>query len=254
MDVTRKPFQGVYNIIRFNWHFYVLAIAFLLLLLAAIKMIDSSFAIFGWVAFYLILSSISISLFASFYIYDLSGLYKLNWLDGLLHKDNSTILNIHAGFDETSGLLHTKYKPCKLIVFDFYNPAFHTEISIKRARKVYPPYPGTKKMSTNYLPVENDSIYTSFAILAAHEIRKEDERMLFFKELNRITKKDGQIVVVEHLQDVANFLAYNIGFFHFHTKATWLKTFSAAGLRVQKEIKITPFITTFILQKNGSTP
>ena len=254
MGVTRKPFQGVYNIIRFNWHFYVLAIAFLLLLLAAIKMIDSSFAIFGWVAFYLILSSISISLFASFYIYDLSGLYKLNWLDGLLHKDYSTILNIHAGFDETSGLLHSKYKPSKLIVFDFYNPAFHTEISIKRARKVYPPYPGTKKMSTNYLPVENDSIDTSFAILAAHEIRKEDERILFFKELNRITKKDGQIVVVEHLQDVANFLAYNIGFFHFHTKATWLKTFSAAGLRVQKEIKITPFITTFILQKNGSTP
>ena len=254
MDVTRKPFQGVYNIIRFNWHFYVLAIAFLLLLLPAIKMVDSSFAIFGWVAFYLILSTISISLFASFYIYDLSGLYKLNWLDGLLHKDNSTILNIHAGFDETSGLLHTKYKPCKLIVFDFYNPAFHTEISIKRARKVYPPYPGTKKVSTNYFPVENDSIDTSFAILAAHEIRREDERILFFKELNRITKKDGQIVVVEHLQDVANFLAYNIGFFHFHTKTTWLKTFSDAGLQVQKEIKITPFITTFILQKNGSTP
>ena len=77
---------------------------------------------------------------------------------------------------------------------------------------------------------------------------------MFFKELNRITKNDGQIVVVEHLQDVANFLAYNIGFFHFHTKATWLKTLYAAGLRVQKEIKITPFITTFILQKNGNTP
>ncbi len=253
MDVIRKPFQGVYNIIRFNWHFYVLAIAFLLLLFLINKMANPSFALFGWVAFYLILSSICMSLFASFYIYDLSGLYKLNWLDSLPIKDNSTILNIHAGFDETSVLLQTKYKPSKMMVFDFYNPDLHTEISIKRARKVYPPYPGTKKISTSCLPLDSHSIDTTFTILAAHEIRKEDERILFFKELKRITKSDGQIVVTEHLQDIPNFLAYNIGFYHFHTKSTWLKTFSAAGLSVQKEIKITPFISTFILQKNGST-
>ncbi len=64
--------------------------------------------------------------------------------------------------------------------------------------------------------------------------------------------KTGKIIVTEHLQDRANFLAYNIGFFHFHSRTTWLNTFQSAGLNVADEIKVTPFITTFILDKNGT--
>ena len=33
MAVARKPFQGVSNIIRFNWHFYLLALVMVSLLL-----------------------------------------------------------------------------------------------------------------------------------------------------------------------------------------------------------------------------
>jgi hypothetical protein len=47
-------------------------------------------------------------------------------------------------------------------------------------------------------------------------------------------------------------MAYNFGFFHFHSKNTWLKTFHRSGLTITNEIKITPFITTFILDKNGT--
>ena len=59
-------------------------------------------------------------------------------------------------------------------------------------------------------------------------------------------------IVTEHLRNTINFLAYNIGFFHFHAKATWLKTFESAGFRVTEEIKISAFITTFTLDKNGT--
>ena len=92
-----------------------------------------------------------------------------------------------------------------------------------------------------------------FVILAAHEIREEQERIQFFKELRRIVKSKGSIYITEHLRDIPNFLAYNIGFFHFYTRSTWLKTFQKAALNVEKEIKITPFISTFILSKNGSS-
>ena len=61
----------------------------------------------------------------------------------------------------------------------------------------------------------------------------------------------GQVIVTEHLRDTANFIAYNIGFLHFHSKETWLQTFRNAGFKVFQEIKITPFISTFILTKNG---
>lgn len=90
-------------------------------------------------------------------------------------------------------------------------------------------------------------------ILSAHEIRNEIERIELFKELNRVIKLNGQIYVTEHLRDFPNFLAYNIGFFHFHTKSSWLKTFNDANLKIRQEIKLTPFISTFILYKNGNT-
>ena len=56
---------------------------------------------------------------------------------------------------------------------------------------------------------------------------------------------------MEHQRDVYNFLAYNIGFFHFLSATTWKQTFAGAGLSESRTIKITPFITTFILAKNG---
>src|SRR5690606_25188876 len=93
----------------------------------------------------------------------------------------------------------------------------------------------------------------SIAIFSAHEIRNEKERVQFFKELNRTTKPTGQVLVTEHLRDWKNFLVYTIGFLHFYSRKTWLRTFEQADLTVKQEIKTTPFITTFILEKNGNT-
>jgi ubiquinone/menaquinone biosynthesis C-methylase UbiE len=78
--------------------------------------------------------------------------------------------------------------------------------------------------------------------------------MLFFKEINRVTKPNGQLFVTEHHRDFYNFLAYNIGFFHFHTFQTWSKTFKNSGFIIKDKIKTTAFVTTYILEKNGNTP
>lgn len=247
----RKPFQGVWNIIRFNWQFYVLAIVSTVVLFLLRNNFSTALRATSDILMVVIIGSTSISLLVSCYIYDFSNLYKLSWLDNLLTKGNGKIVNINAGFDETSNLLKSKFANSELVVFDFYDPAKHTEVSIKRARKAYPPFPNTQQVKTNHLPLQDNSTEKVFAILSVHEIRNDDERNSFFMELRRALTATGQIIVTEHLQDTANFLAYNIGFFHFHSKTTWLNTFHNAGLRVTSEIKITPFITTFILDKNG---
>jgi SAM-dependent methyltransferase len=252
MDKMRKPFQGVWNILRFNWQFYVLAIISTIVLLLLRNNFNAALRAASDILVVLIIGSTLISLAVSSYIYDFSDLYNLSWLDKLPIKGNGKIVNINAGFDETSNLLKIKFANSELVVFDFYDPAKHTEISIKRARKAYPPFPNTQKIETNHLPLPDNSTEKVFAILSAHEIRNDDERNSFFKELRRALTATGQIIVTEHLRDAANLLAYNIGFFHFHTKTTWLTTFRNAGLRVTSEIKITPFITTFILDKNGT--
>lgn len=253
METLRKPFQGVFNIIRFNWHFYALSLGFALLLIFSIEFLNPPYQFFAFAFLTGVFVTTLVSLFVSFYIYDLSALYELDWLGNSEDSEKLKIVNINAGFDETSALLKCKFRNCELVVFDFYDPAQHTEVSIKRARKAYPPYPNTQTVKTDHFPLADHSVDKVFAILSVHEIRGATERGLFFKELHRILKPSGEIIVTEHLRDPANFLAYNIGFLHFHSKASWFRTFSTSGLSLRKELKITPFISTFILEKNGTT-
>jgi len=252
MEKIRKPFQGVWNIICFNWQFYVLAILATVFLFLFGHYLNGVLRTISDILVLAIIGSTTISLVVSCYIYDFSELYKLSWLDNLLPIGKGKIVNINAGFDETSQLLKSKFADSELVVLDFYDPVKHTEVSIKRARKAYPPYPNTRQVQTNALPLQNDSAENIFLVLSAHEIRNNNERIFFFKELRRAISATGQIIVTEHLRDTANFMAYNIGFLHFHSKSTWLNTFHLAGLSIVCEIKITPFITTFILDKNGT--
>ena len=200
----------------------------------------------------LIISSTLISLFVSLYIYDLSGLYEFKWLSELSVPANCKIVNINAGFDETSALLQQRFADADLDVYDFYDPLKHTEVSIKRAREAYLPFEGTRAISTSKLPLPDNRADYIFLIFSAHEIRNEEERTVFFNELNRVLKPGGKIILLEHLRDVSNFCAYNIGFFHFLSKSSWHNTFKHSDLRVLQENKFTPFITRFMLEKNGS--
>lgn len=251
MDPVRKPFQGVWNIIRFNWHFYVLAGALVLLLCLTAIASTLSLQPFLYIACFLIVLSTTLSLLASLYVYDLSGLYRLDWIQP--QGTERLIVNINAGFDETSHLLQAKFSGAELMALDFYDPEKHTEVSIQRARKAYPPFPGTIPITTTGLPLADHSADIIFVILSAHEIRNPIERGRFFKALARAIKPTGQIYVTEHLRDFPNFLVYNIGCFHFYSKRSWLNTFNDAGLSLQQEIKLTPFISTFILNTHGTT-
>jgi SAM-dependent methyltransferase len=244
--VIRKPFQGLVNILKFNWHFYALAgmvILFLFLLRN-----DLPFFIPVWLIL-LPVAAMIVSLAVSHYVYDNSELYSLDWIEGHEIPKEAVIINVHAGFDETSALLKRKFPLASLRVFDFYDADKHTEVSIARARKAYPPYPGTEPVITTRLPVNSASVDLAFCIMAAHEIRNEGERIVFLNELTRALKPGGMIYVVEHLRDLTNFLAFTFGFFHFYSRDQWLRNFSEAGLALKKEKKLTPFVSVFVLQK-----
>ncbi|MEM8900128.1 MAG: class I SAM-dependent methyltransferase [Bacteroidota bacterium] len=251
METTRSPFLGVINIIRFNWHFYLVALVGLGIVSFLLPFLPGPlYTIAKWGSI-LGVVSLLITLMVSCYVYDASDLYQLNFLPTSSLK---SILNIHAGFDEISPILKSKFPNGKLTICDFFNPELHTEVSIKRARKAYPPSANTIKVETNSLPFADNSFDIIVAFLSAHEIRDEKERVTFFRELKRVSTPEGQIIVTEHLRDLPNFLAYNMGFFHFHAKSVWENTFKQAGLRLGEEIKTTPFISTFILSHHGNTP
>lgn len=250
MGVKRNSFQGVWNIICFNWHFYLAGVSVTLLLCLSEEILPApmQLLVVGAAAFSLL--ALLTSLLVSFYVYDFSDLYSLNWLSNC---ENKKVLNVNAGFDETSEIITNKFPNVKLTICDFYNSEKHTELSIKRARRAYPPSHSTIQVATEKMPFHENAFDYVIGILSVHEIRDENERANFFKELNRITKPGGQIFVTEHLRDLNNFLAYTIGFFHFQSRKQWLKAFESANLKVIGEVKTTPFITTFILCNHGDT-
>jgi SAM-dependent methyltransferase len=107
-------------------------------------------------------------------------------------------------------------------------------------------------IATGNVPLPASSADFIFLILAAHEIRDNSERVMFFTQLCNSLRPDGRIIVVEHQRDLFNFLAYNFGFFHFLPTAVWLNNFKKSGLLVETTANHTPFLKIFILKKNGT--
>ena len=246
MDITRKPFQGVLNILNFNRHFYYYGIAVLIAILGLLYFLNfpSIFSILIILGF---AYGLLMPLIVSAYVYDFSHYYSLEWLEEFI-KDSERPMkaaNINAGFDETSYLIKDKYKEADLSVFDFYDSSSHTEPAIIRARKVSLIYPNTQEISTDAIPLQDHSCDYVFLLSAAHEIRDFGEKVQFLKECKRICKADGKIIMVEHLRDFPNFLAFTIGFNHFFSKKVWKNAFTAAGFTTIKEVKFTPFMSIF---------
>lgn len=242
----RRKFQGVLNILSFNRHFYFLGVGFLLLSLTSSFFIEWPPFLF-WFIIVAFLYGLIIPLIISAYVYDFSGFYEFNWLQDVIDdfKAVKQITNINAGFDETSFIIESKFPQADLRVFDFYNAKRHTEAAIKRARKVSLIYPNTQSIASNSIPLNDRSVDLVFLLSAVHEIRSQNEKILFLKECHRICKPGGNVIMVEHLRDFPNFAAFSVGFTHFFSKSVWKKAFDGAGFNFFEEKKFTPFMSVF---------
>ena len=246
MEIERKKFQGVLNILSFNRHFYVIGFSVLFL-------ICISYIIFPWptTLFWLIIGAfiygLTMPLIVSAYVYDFSGYYNFDWLKKLKTNllETNQIVNINAGFDETSFILKKTLPNANLQVFDFYNADQHTEPAIIRARKVSLVYPNTTQIKSNNIPVHDKTVDIVFLLSAAHEIRSDVERQNFLRECLRICKPGGKVIMIEHLRDMPNFFAFTFGVTHFFSKKTWKQSFKKSGFTSITETKFTPFMYIF---------
>ncbi len=246
MEMKRRKFQGVLNILSFNRHFYVIGLGIIAVFFASGLLIHWPDAFF-WLIIAAFLYGFIMPLIVSAYVYDFSGYYHLHWLNSIItdYKNENLIVNINAGFDETSFIIKNKFPQADLKVFDFYDMKRHTEPAIKRARKVSLVYPDTQQIASNSIPLKDGSADIVFLLSAVHEIRSNEEKVRFLKECYRICKSDGKVIMVEHLRDFPNLLAFTVGFTHFFSRSVWKKAFELAGFCSFKEIKFTPFMSIF---------
>jgi SAM-dependent methyltransferase len=242
----RRKFQGVLNILSFNRHFYIAGLAILAGLIASYFFIEWADILF-WAIITAFLYGLIMPLLVSAYVYDYSGYYNFHWLKNVVRADEriKSIVTINAGFDETSFIIKDSFPQSELKVFDFYDAERHTEPAIKRARKVSLTYPGTQQIASDSIPLKDNTADIVFLLSAAHEIRSTEERIEFLKECHRLCKPGGQLIMVEHLRDFPNFLAFSVGFAHFFSRAAWKKALNRAGFASCHETKFTPFMSIF---------
>ena len=251
MIAARGPFQGVTQIIRYNWPYYFFALL----------LVGAGVAVALWAALpapftWIILLGTGLTAFwsmtsilVSFYIYDVSPLYRWEWLAGLLNPSPRNWVNLHAGLDETTEAVRLLFPASQGRTFDIYDPLKMSERSIERARSSAKKGPSGNNADFRGLPIADSECDAAFLIFSAHEIRDWTDRLRFFNELHRILKPDGTLVLVEHLRDVWNFAAYGPGFRHFYARAEWTRVAEEVGLSVQSERSITPFVRCFVFSK-----
>ncbi|KNB60238.1 class I SAM-dependent methyltransferase [Chryseobacterium sp. Hurlbut01] len=247
MEIKRKKFQGVLNILSFNRHFYIFGIAVLAIIVISHQIFRWSDIMF-WIIIISFLYGLIMPLLVSAYVYDFSGYYNFKWLKKCKIDESEVkqILNINAGFDETSFIIKNNFPNADLNVFDFYDAERHTEPAIVRARKVSLVYPNTQQMKSNSMEISDHSVDLIFLLSAVHEIRLNEEKIQFLKECHRVCKPNGKVIMVEHLRDLPNFFAFSVGFTHFFSRKTWKNAFKNSGFTTFEEVKFTPFMSIFI--------
>jgi len=245
---ARGNFQGMLTIARFNWPLYGAALAVLIASGGGIFLLTGLFKILSAIAFACVAYFIFVSLGVSHLVYDCSDLYHWSWLEcALKGGPMRQAIFCHSGFDETSTELREKFSNVQWSILDHYDPERMTEPSIHRARALFPPTTDTLACNYDAWPVAVESADFVFALLAIHELRTETERTAWFSEARRCLRKGGCVVLVEHMRDAANFLAFGAGFLHFHSCASWRRCWESAGLRSVDQFSVTPFVQVFIL-------
>jgi SAM-dependent methyltransferase len=245
---VRRPYQGVAQILVFNWRMYAGTAAAVGLALAAWPLaglwIRAAMLTFVVPAAFWIVASISVS----YYVYDRSGLYDFSWLHHGLAATPRRWINIHAGLDETSELLNEVFAGAEGTTVDIFDEGTMTEVSIHEARKRTRSTTAIKARY-NALPFEDARFDAAFLVFAAHELRKHEQRVRLFREVARVLSARGALVLIEHIRDAWNFGAFGPGALHFFSRRAWLKAVREAGFVVASEFTRTPFVRVLILRR-----
>jgi len=251
--MTQSPgrFAGVVKIVRFNVQFYILSVAgvtaaILLVLFMRLPAWLEVMVLCGAAATAFWTLS---SLLVSWYVYDHAGVTRWQWLRHTIPVPAHRWANIHAGLDESTSALRQLFPGTEGSVVDIYNPGEMTEPSIARARRIHPATEPFLQGNYDAIPLADNDCEAVFLLFAAHEVRAARRRTQLFRETARVLRAGGYVVLVEHLRDWNNFLAFGPGFLHFHSRPSWLHSIHDAGFHIEAECHITPFVECFVLRR-----
>ncbi len=249
----RGRFQGVINIVRFNAPTYVAAGAVVVVGVAAAIVgglvgSDAVVVVGAVAAVAAVVLSVG-SLSGSYLAYDASDLYSWACLDDVVGADVTHIAHVHTGLDESTNGLRARFPHVDVVVYDASDVAAQPEPSIARARRIVPLHADTVAVGLGPLPATGIDLI--LLPMAAHEVRDDDARARWLRALSSSLSPGGKVVLIEHLRDVENTVAFHVGVLHFLSARTWRRTFANAGLDVVDERAVAPLLRRFVLLRSA---
>jgi SAM-dependent methyltransferase len=185
------------------------------------------------------------------WMFDRSELLSGMWLREEVTQTPRRWVQINAGLEETTLPVSDVFPEAEGTTLDLFDPATMTEPAVTRARQQRADKAAIFAQPES-LPVEDGWTDLIVVTLAAHEIRSGPRRERLFQELRRIVSPAGTVIVVEHLRDLADALAFGPGIMHFFPRAEWLRLGRLAGLKIERERPITPFVRVFVYRPDGN--
>lgn len=233
--------SGALRIFRYNWPIYVGTIGGALVLATmggGLGKIGAGIAV-GWAAW---------SLIVSYSIYDRSSLVSGTWIPPLLPSNVDAWASVDVGLDAEVMLDAVLPGRC-LAYLDIYDGARAGAGSVDRARHLTPRAHAPIPCPLDALPLHDESCDLVAIVFSAHEVQRAEDRDRLFLEARRALRPKGRLLLVEHLRDLPNFLAFGPGFLHFKSRNEWLRVARSANLSVVMEKRVTPWVGIFVLEK-----
>lgn len=245
--MTRQ--NGAMRIFLYNWPIYVgtWMVALLVVLLVPTVWPSASWPTAALAGTALVWSLLSLGI--SSYIYDWSALVSGCWVPRVLGSPTQTWAMVHAGLDAEVELDNVMPGRC-VARLDIFDPQVMTSPSITRARRRTPSAKHASPCSPTTLALEDEGCDAIVVAFTAHEIRDQAAREAFFDELRRSLRPGGKVLIVEHLRDFVNFLAFGPGYLHFVARREWLRLASHANLAIVSETRITPWVMALTLERH----
>lgn len=231
---------GVGRVVLFNWPKYVAAVLVLALGVTAARLSHGPVRLAMVFVCVLIIYGMVASLLATWWVYDHRAQRLYQRIADQRHGTAPWVL-VHAGFDESHGRLHALLGP----------PAHHFDIgpSSDRSRSLSRAHALSGRNGvpvTGILPMGDATVGLVVVLFGIHELHSDSDAVALLHELNRVTVGDGSVVIVEHLIDVPNVVAYGLAAWHFSTGGRWRHAVTSAGMHMKSATRIGGLVTVMV--------
>jgi SAM-dependent methyltransferase len=237
--------SGLSRVVAFNWPKYVAAIS---LAGAGVVLAVSSQGLLGAgsaLLFAVLTYGIVSSLIATWWVYDYKAADLYRAVASEYQAEAKWIL-VHAGLDESCGRLEALIgAPDQQIDV---GPSTDQSPSLQRAHRLVG---RTGQRWDGRIALETASMGFAVVLFGIHELVPADADVLL-RELERVVRVGGSIVIVEHLRDVRNALVFGPAALHFSPQRRWLDSMAQAGLSSQGSKRVASLVTVFRATPTGT--